>query len=100
MSNKPKLILKELDKFINTKAFNQYIKDGFTFHYDLYTFDLLITYSSKEYVVNLVVKDGQYQWRLTPYNNSFFETSINNGLDIVIFAIKENENLYVRKEIN
>lgn len=94
----PKMMLKELDKFIQNKdTFNQYINDGFAFHYDLYTFNLIITYSSKEYVVNLINKDEQLYWHLAPYNNSFFETSIDNGLDIVIFAIKENDELYSKK---
>lgn len=94
----PKMMLKELDKFIQNKdTFNQYINDGFTFNYDLYTFELIITYRSKEYVVNLKNKDEQLYWHLVPYNNSFFETSIDNGLYIVVFAIKENDELYSKK---
>lgn len=98
MLDRPNLILKELNKLIKNKdIFKQYINDGYYFHYDLYTFDLLITYRSKEYVVNLIDKDDQLYWHLVPYNNSFFETNIDNGLDIILFAIKENEDLYSKK---
>lgn len=97
----PRMMLKELDKLIENKdKFNQYIKDGFSIHYDLYTFNLLITYKKKEYVVSLIHKNEQFYWHLTQYNNSFYETTIDNGLDIILFAIKENEKLYSDKKRN
>lgn len=98
MLNIPKMMLKELDKFIQNKdIFNQYISNGLTFNFDLCTFELIITYSCKEYVVNLVNKNEKLYWHLVPYNNSFYETSVDNGLDSIIFAIKENEELYSKK---
>ena len=61
MSDIPKMMLKELDKLIeNRDRFNQYIKDGFSIHYDLYTFNLLITYKRKEYTVNLIQKMNNF----------------------------------------
>lgn len=97
----PRMMLKELDKLIKNKdKFNQYIKDGFSIHYDLYTFNLLITYKRKKYVVSLIHKNEQFYWHLTQYNNSFYETTIDNGLDIILFAIKENEKLYSDKKRN
>lgn len=101
MSDIPKMMLKELDKLIENKdRFNQYIKDGFSIHYDLYTFNLLITYKRKEYTVNLIQKNEQFYWHLTQYNNSFYETTIDNGLDIILFVIKEDEKLYSDKKRN
>ena len=59
--------------------------------------ELNITYKQKQYVITLVNKDEQFYWHLVPYNNSFYETAIDNGLTIVLFAIKENEELYEKK---
>ena len=36
----------------------------------------------------------KYYWYLTPYNKSIFMTAVENGIEMVFFAIKENEELY------
>lgn len=93
----PKMMLTKMDELINSKDFQTYINYGYKMEYDLYSCELIITYLKKQYVVTLVNKDGQFYWHLVPYNKSFFETSIDNGLSIVLFAIKENEELYEKK---
>ncbi len=94
---KPKMMLKEVSKLINSKEFKIYIDYGFIILYDIYHCELIITYKQTKYAVTLVNKAEQFYWHLVPYNKSFFETSIKNGLTIVLFAIKENEELYVKK---
>ncbi len=44
-----------------------------------------------------IIKDKdekKYYWYLTPYNKSIFMTAVENGIEMVFFAIKENETLY------
>ena len=41
--------------------------------------------------------DDNYYWLLKPYNQSYYKTSVdfdNSNIDIVFFAIRENEDLY------
>ena len=38
--------------------------------------------------------EKKYYWYLTPYNKSIFMTAVENGIEMVFFAIKENEELY------
>lgn len=38
--------------------------------------------------------EKKYYWYLTPYNKSIFMTAVENGIEMVFFAIKENETLY------
>lgn len=39
-------------------------------------------------------EEKKYYWYLTPYNKSIFMTAVENGIEMVFFAIKENETLY------
>lgn len=95
MSDKPKVIINEINNFIkNDKHYKEYEDAGFLIELNLLTFDLQVTYKRKKYIISLMKKNNQYLWRLTPYNHSYYETNIENGLSIVLFAIKENEELY------
>lgn len=87
----PNLMLKYMDLLIQDK---KYIEDGFNIQFDMNNFELIITYKNKEYIVKLTRIDNQLYWHLVPYNNSVFNTAIENGLNVVLFAIKENEELY------
>lgn len=93
----PEMMLKEMDKLIKTHDFQEYINYGFKIEFIPQKCELNITYKQKQYVITLVNKDEQFYWHLVPYNNSFYETAIDNGLTIVLFAIKENEELYEKK---
>lgn len=61
---------------------------------------LEIIYIGIKYQIKIVKhKDGFY-WHLKPYKNSFFETKVDNSintLDMVLFAINDNETIH-RKE--
>lgn len=93
----PKMMLKELDKYMNSSDYEEYKNLGFKIEIDFSNCELVITYQQRQYVVRLVNKNEQIYWHLAPYNNAFFETSIDNGLTIVLFAIKENEELFEKK---
>ena len=58
---------------------------------------LIIKYKKKKYDVFIVKDDDNYYWLLKPYNQSYYKTSVdfdNSNIDIVFFAIRENEDLY------
>ena len=58
---------------------------------------LIIYKNNHKYIVTITNHDQRYFWHLEPYHNSYYETfaDIEKGnLDIVLFAIKENEELY------
>lgn len=95
------LIMDNIDKYNN---------DGYNILYDLLNKQLIVNYkNSKDYFINIIEDNNTLYWKLQPYNNSNYTTDYDNGLDIVLFAIKENEEyynkehqmyFYVNKEIN
>lgn len=90
----PSLIINEINNLITSKEFKNYITYGFEVEYDLYSCKLTVFYKKHQYTITLIEKENGFYWHLIPYNDSFFETSISNGLKMVLFAIKENEELY------
>lgn len=66
-----------------------------------------IKYSHKNYTLKIIKEKNEYFLYLEPYHNSYFQTKItikdlNLKLDMTLFAIKDNEELYghqiIRKE--
>lgn len=95
MKEVPKIMLEHLDLLIqNKEQYNNYLKDGYEFYFEPETIKLIVNYKSKEYVISIIEEEKQLYWHLIPYNNSVFNTAIENGLNVVLFSIKENEKLY------
>ena len=74
---------------------DKYNSNGYKIIYDLLNKQLIINYKgSKNYFVNIIDDNNTLHWNLKPYNSSNYTTNYDNGLDIVLFAIKENEEYY------
>jgi len=63
-----------------------------------------IKYLHKEYTLKIIKNKGEYFLYLEPYSNSYFQTKItikdlNFKIDMTLFAIKDNEELYGRQNI-
>lgn len=95
----PNLMVKHIDLLLeDQEKYSNYIKNGYKFEFDFKSYKLIVTYKNKEYKIKLIEENKQLCWCLTPYNHSSFITNIDNGLEIVLFAIKENEELYSSKK--
>lgn len=80
------LIMDNIDKYNN---------GGYNILYNLLNKQLIVNYkNSKDYFINIIEDNNTLYWKLQPYNNSNYTTDYDNGLDIVLFAIKENEEYY------
>lgn len=88
MYKQMKILIRENNKFYN------YMLNGYKFELDYKTCRLIITYKNKQYVVTIICENGKFCWQLIPYNRKKFVTSINNSLEMVLLAIKENDELY------
>lgn len=101
MLDERKIMQEQLNIFIkDLETIESYYKDGYSILWDILKCNLTVTYNNNKYVVSLVIKDNQCYWHLVPYNHSFFETAIEDGIcnfNYVLFAIKENEMLYNKK---
>ena len=56
-----------------------------------------IIYNNSTYTVTATQINNDLYWHLKPYNNSYFETKIDNNInsfDMVIAAIHDNETIY------
>ena len=97
LKNNPEKLFKEVCTITNN--IDEYYSQGYKIVWDLQNSQLIINYNgSKDYVVDVVINfDNSYYWHLTPYNNSYFETRIDNNFNYVLFAIKENEELYLER---
>lgn len=94
----PEKLVNELDRFFAREDFDEYVKPyinaGIKFHL---VEDHLVAYAPKNNYEFGIIKDKdekKYYWYLTPYNKSIFMTAVENGIEMVFFAIKENEELY------
>lgn len=95
----PNLMVKQIGLLLeDQEKYDNYVKNGYKFEFDFKSCKLIVTYKEKEYIITLITEDKQLCWCLTPYNHSSFITNIENGLEIVLFAIKENEELYSSKK--
>ena len=83
----------ELVSIIN--RIDDYSKDGFKIKYDISNNAFIVNYkNSKDYFIRITNDSNECSWKLEPYNNSHFTTAYDNGFDMVLFAIKENETIY------
>lgn len=93
-----KPLVEELDRFFAREDFDEYMKPYIDANIKFYIeVDHLVAYAPKNNYEFGIVKDKsekRYYWYLTPYNKSIFMTAVENGIEMVFFAIKENENLY------
>lgn len=94
MSNTSEILYKQVCTI--TTNMNKYEKMGYKILYDIEDHYLLITYRDSTYITKIVEIDSSTYWHLEPYNNSIFTTKLDNpnSFEIVLFAIKENEELY------
>lgn len=96
----PKVMFSQIEKFIKKKSkIGYYNNMEYKLQYDLKNCNLLVKYKEKKYIIKIVNKSGDLYWHLVPYNNSFFETKLDEekcNLDMVLFAIKEDGDLYGR----
>lgn len=94
----PELMGKEISKLIkNKQKINEYYNNGYKIEINNDDAHLIIKYKKKKYDVFIVKDDDNYYWLLKPYNQSYYKTSVdfdNSNIDIVFFAIRENEDLY------
>lgn len=94
----PKVMISQLDLILkNHNKLSQYYKDGFKIIIDLNDSSLIVYYKSKIYNIHIEKENDDFYWILSPYNKSYFKTKIDmetSNFDILIFAIKENEELY------
>lgn len=91
------VIVENIDNIIAIN--NKYKKEG----YEIFLTGNFIEvyYNDVKYSIKIVEKNNQLYWHLKPYNKTYFETLINNdvsSLDMVMFAIYENETIHERKE--
>ncbi len=99
MNIKNEKIYKEVLKL--TDKIDKYKNKGFDIKYDTNNNILIVNYlNSNEYKINIINENDGLYWCLKPYKDSYFTTSIDNDIDMVLFAIKENETLYKCGELN
>ena len=93
-----------IKKFIYNKMINHYLNsnDISSKGYDISNISyncFKIKYTQKEYTVKIIKEKNEYFLYLKPYHNSYFQTKITIKdlklkLDMTLFAIKDNEELY------
>lgn len=75
-----------------TDNLDEYTKEGFKIKYDTVNNHLIVNYNnSKDYIIKVISYNNNFYWHLSPYKNSYYTTLYSNGIDIVLFSIKENE---------
>ena len=93
-----KPLVKELNRFFSRDDFEEYMKTYETSNIKFYIKqDHLVAYAPKNsYELGIILnkKEKRFYWYLSPYNKSNFTTAVENGIEMVFFAIKENEDLY------
>ena len=78
-----------------TNNIDKYISKGYDIKYDINNNVLIVKYNNKsEYTIKIIQDNNELYWYLEPYNNTYYTTLFENGFDMVLFAIKENETLY------
>lgn len=81
----------------NTKSI---VMMGIQFYTNLIILKQWFTIVKKKYIISIIELDEILYWHLEPYNGSVFNTRIDatgEKLKMVLFAIKENEELYSKK---
>ena len=88
-----KIIYDEIISIID--KIDEYSKEGYSIKYDFNDNVFRISYNnSLDYVAKLYNDNNSLLWFLEPYNNSHFTTAYDNGFEMVLFAIKENETIF------
>lgn len=77
-----------------THKIEKYKSMGYRINYDTNNDQLIINHNNIDYTVKIIEENNNLYWYLEPYNDTYFTTLYENGFDMVLFAIKENENLY------
>lgn len=97
MKDSPELLYEQL--YTITTNIKEYKNKGYSIEYDTEKHILVISYNKRTYKVKIINKDNNYYWYLEPYNSSCFMTNYYNpsSFDMVLFAIKENDELYSSK---
>ena len=83
-----------------TNNMDKYKDDGYNIKYDINNNQLIVFYHNKEYNVKIIEDNNELYWHLEPYNNTYYTTLYDNGFDMILFAIKENETIYRKDDIN
>lgn len=99
VNNDIKAIIAQISN--NLKNMKKYQENGFKLEFDFETGFIFATYMGVVYNIGIINRNSQLYWILKPYNNSYFETKCNpndKSFDLVLFAIKENEELYRNKD--
>ena len=60
---------------------------------------IVVTTHNNIYTVGIIIENDSYYWYLEPYNNSYFlsKSALKGNFDMILLAIKENEELYTKK---
>jgi len=93
-----------IKKFIYNKMIIYYLNNkdvsskGYDIRYTSYNC-FKIKYAQKRYTLKIIKDKNEYFLNLKPYHNSYFQTKITFKdlklkLDMTLFAIKDNEELY------
>lgn len=94
----PKPLVEELDRLFARKDFKKYMKPYIDAGIQFFVVsDHIVAKAPKNNYVMGIIKDKmdkKYYWYLYPYNNSYYMTAVENGIEMIFFAIKENELLY------
>ncbi len=94
-----KMLYREALKLSN--KIDTYKNEGYNIEYDISKNILIVKYlNSNEYKINIINENNALYWCLKPYKDSYFTTSIDNDIDMVLFTIKENETLNKCGELN
>lgn len=81
------LMLKQIELLINNiSLMNEYKNLGFKIIWDKKKNKLIITYCKRKYEVSLIKQEDKIYWHLKPYNNSVFNSALENGINIVFFC--------------
>ena len=74
---------------------DKYIPKGYNIKYDTINNVLIVKYNnSNDYIIKIIEENNKLYWYLEPYNKTYYTTLFENGFDMILFAIKENETLY------
>lgn len=96
-----KIIFNQFEKLTkNEEEYKKYCNDGYSILYESHNSEIVVYYCKKKYIISIIELDEILYWHLEPYNGSVFNTRIDatgEKLKMVLFAIKENEELYSKK---
>ena len=92
----PNFMINQLSNFTKNDDFiGVYQNQGYNIEYDLYKFNLIITYKEKQYDVNIFEKNNNIYWHIN-FENSFFDILLKNkenDIARLLYKIKEHYNL-------